>query len=121
MPPPRGETPDVASASPPPRSPLSTAVMTGHSWELSPTAVDAVPPFLNELLNPGGASLLKLGWELALGCDLTLGPELLGLTLGWGRTLGLELAGAHSEVAGSPYSYPDVSMYCWHYTLENTV
>jgi hypothetical protein len=34
----------------------------------------------------------------------TLGPELLGLTLGWGAggTLGLDLDGAHPEAAGIP-------------------
>jgi hypothetical protein len=30
----------------------------------------------------------------------TLGPELLGIALGWERTLGLELDGAHPEAAG---------------------
>jgi hypothetical protein len=30
----------------------------------------------------------------------TLGPELLGFAMGWERTLGLELDGAHPEAAG---------------------
>jgi hypothetical protein len=116
MPPPQGVTPDVAAASPPPRAPLSTDGVTGHSWELQPTAADAVPPPVNEVLKPGGAALLslgpeptiglelKLGWELVLGWDHTLGPELLGLALGWECTLGMYLAGAHLEAAESPCS-----------------
>jgi hypothetical protein len=75
--------------------------VNGHSWELSPTAADDVPPPVNELLNPGGAALiglapeptigleLKLGWEHTMGWDLTLGQETLVLALGWDYTLGL--------------------------------
>jgi hypothetical protein len=40
------------------------------------------------------------GWYISI-TKHTLGPELLGLTMGWERTLGLELAGAHPEAAES--------------------
>jgi hypothetical protein len=40
------------------------------------------------------------GWYIS-NTKNTLGPELLGITMGWERTLGLKLARAHPEAAGS--------------------
>jgi hypothetical protein len=55
------------------------------------TTVPCDPEYLDPTPRPG--------WSVS-NTKHTLGPELLGLILGWERAPGLELAGAHPKAAG---------------------